>query len=130
MEEREHFFGERRKTPDLDELLSVPLHVKEVYISGYDVNRVIHFLSAMKPGHLKSISLGFDGMWSVRRENFEAIFETDQFKMVKEVTIDSNVEFHMEDLVNFSHLRSFECRLKDNMEPDEVLRIPDVSSAL
>ncbi|CAO4382198.1 unnamed protein product [Caenorhabditis nigoni] len=128
MEERDHVHGNRRQMPDLDDLLPAQFHVKEVHIDGYDVNRILHFLSAMTPGHLESISLGFDGMWNLGRGNVEVIFETDQFKQAKEVSIDWNVEFHLEDLENFSHLRSFKCRLMNNMEPEEILRIPDIVS--
>ncbi|CAO4382200.1 unnamed protein product [Caenorhabditis nigoni] len=127
MEERPNFFGERRKTPDLDDLLSVPIQVKDVQFDGYDVNRVIHFLSAMKPGHLESIDLGFDGKW-IDRENFKVIFGTDQFQQAKTVDIGWDVEFHLEDLVHFSHLKSFACRLQDDIGPEEILRVPDIVS--
>ncbi|PIC14838.1 hypothetical protein B9Z55_027010 [Caenorhabditis nigoni] len=127
MEERHGFFERRRETPDLDGLLSVPIQVKDVQFDGYDVNRVMHFLSAMKPGHLESIDLGFDGKW-IDRENFKVIFETDQFQQAKTVDIGWDVEFHLEDLVNFSHLKSFACRLQDDIGPEEILRVPDIVS--
>ncbi|CAO4382139.1 unnamed protein product [Caenorhabditis nigoni] len=127
--EREHPFIQLEETPDLDGLLpDVPFHVKEVFFSGYGMNTVIRFLSAMKPGHLETIRLS-DNRLNFARENFDAIFETDQFKQANEVSIHSSVQFSVEDLVNFSHLKSFTCRLQAIEEPEKILRILHIVSS-
>ncbi|PIC14769.1 hypothetical protein B9Z55_026959 [Caenorhabditis nigoni] len=129
MEERDAFFTESRIKRDLDGLLpDVPLHVKQVHFFGYDMDNVIRFLSAMKPGYLETISLEGNQPLKFTRENFEAIFKTDQFKQAKEVSIHRNVIFSVEDLVNFSHLKRFSCALETIMEPKKILRILDIVS--
>ncbi|CAO4381007.1 unnamed protein product [Caenorhabditis nigoni] len=127
-DEKDILFGQRRKMTDLDDLLSIPFHVKEVEIDGYDVKRVLHFLSYMTPGHLESIYIGFNRCLNIERENFEAIFETDQFKQAKEVNIDIDVKFSVEDLVNFSHLKRFNCSLESDIEPEDILQILEIVS--
>ncbi|PIC14766.1 hypothetical protein B9Z55_026957 [Caenorhabditis nigoni] len=118
-------FGERRESTDLDGLLpDVPFDVKNVQFFGYDINRIIHFLSAMKPGHLETIIL----LGHNSRENFKAIFETDQFKQAKKVYIHSDVLSSVDDLKNFSHLKSFNCGMFAILEPVDVLRILDIVS--
>ncbi|CAO4382259.1 unnamed protein product [Caenorhabditis nigoni] len=106
---------------DCDDLFSIPINAKSVYIYS---EQIVKFLSAMNPGYLESISLN-----SLERFNYQTIFDTDQFKQAKSVEFDTlSTTFKLEELVNFSHLRSFKCRVWTNNEIEDVVRIRDILS--
>ncbi|CAO4382228.1 unnamed protein product [Caenorhabditis nigoni] len=107
---------------DPNDLLAVPFNAKSVYIYGHNMNQMVQFLSAMNPGYLESISL--DG----EAENFEMIFENDQFKKAKSVEIEASWECLMEDLVHFSHLKKFKCHFLGDNTFEDVPRIRDTIS--
>ncbi|CAO4381008.1 unnamed protein product [Caenorhabditis nigoni] len=123
--DREYPFRQVGVTSDL---LSTPFSVRGVYIRGYDVSRAIHFLSFITPGHLETIHLEFNQRLNIGREHFTPIFETNQIKQAEEVLIDIDVKFSVEDLVNFSHLKRFQCGLERTIEPEDILRILDIVS--
>ncbi|CAO4382234.1 unnamed protein product [Caenorhabditis nigoni] len=107
-------------TPNHVDLLPVPFNAKSAYIYGHNTHQVVQSLAAMNPGHLESISLKM--MYPRERETYGMIFETDQFKQAK------NAEFNVEDLVHFSHLKSFKCALTSEDTFEDVPRIRDIIS--
>ncbi|CAO4382207.1 unnamed protein product [Caenorhabditis nigoni] len=111
-----------KKFIDPNDLLAVPFNAKSVYIYGHNMNQMVQYLSAMNPGYLESISL--DG----EAENFEMIFENDQFKQAKSVEIEASWECLMEDLVHFSHLKKFKCHFLGDHTFEDVPRIRDIIS--
>ncbi|PIC29921.1 hypothetical protein B9Z55_021338 [Caenorhabditis nigoni] len=106
-----------------DDLLPVPLNAKSVFIESQTTNQVVQFLSGMRPGSLESISLKIP-----ERENYERIFETDQFKQAKNVEFDMDMEFNMADLVHFSHLKTFKFNLIGRNTFEDVPKIRDIIS--
>ncbi|CAO4382244.1 unnamed protein product [Caenorhabditis nigoni] len=112
-----HLFNE---TPDL---LPVPLNPKSTNIYSHNTNQVVQFLSAMNPGHLEAISL--NGLYSIKRENYGMIFETDQIKQAKSVNFPMGMEFNVEDFVRVSQLKNFKCYLTSENALEDVPRIRD-----
>ncbi|CAO4382211.1 unnamed protein product [Caenorhabditis nigoni] len=86
-------------TPNLNDLLPVPLHAKSASISGRNTIEVVQLLSAMTPGYLESICI--DDMYSDQVEDYSMVLETDQFKQAKNVEFDITTEFNVEDLLYF-----------------------------
>ncbi|CAO4382590.1 unnamed protein product [Caenorhabditis nigoni] len=111
-------------TPNLNDLLPVPLNAKSVSICGRNTIEVVQFLSAMTPGYLESICL--DGL--LQGEHYGRIFETDQFKQAKHVELEM-MEFNVADLVHFSHLKSFKCHLRSENTFEDVPKIRDILSS-
>ncbi|PIC14889.1 hypothetical protein B9Z55_027044 [Caenorhabditis nigoni] len=107
-----------------DGLLPVPFNAKSACIYGYNTNQVVHSLSAMNPGHLESISL--DGVFTEEPETYGMIFETDRFKQAKSVNFAMSMEFNVEDLASFSHLKNFKCLLTGENTFEDASRIRDV----
>ncbi|PIC14862.1 hypothetical protein B9Z55_027026 [Caenorhabditis nigoni] len=114
------------ETTSRDDILPMPFNAKSVFIYGQTTNQVVELLSAMTPRYLESISL--DGMYSIEREDYSMIFETDQFKKAKSIKFPLNMEFNVEDLVNFSNLKSFKCQLRSENTFEDVPRIRDILS--
>ncbi|PIC29920.1 hypothetical protein B9Z55_021337 [Caenorhabditis nigoni] len=106
-----------------DDLLQVPLKAKSAFIEGQTTNQVVQYLSAMSPSSLESIRLKIP-----ERENYGMLFETDQFKQAKNVEFDMDMEFHVADLVHFSHLKTFKFHLTGENTFEDVPRIRDIIS--
>ncbi|CAO4382197.1 unnamed protein product [Caenorhabditis nigoni] len=98
--------------------------VKHLNVHASDEYDVVPFLSSIKPGHLESITMDFEEPWG--REFYEEIFETDQFKQAKNVYMPWNVKYQVEDLVHFSHLKSFHCHMKTFYKAKKFLKIRDM----
>ncbi|PIC14886.1 hypothetical protein B9Z55_027043 [Caenorhabditis nigoni] len=110
-----------------DDLLPASFNAQSVYIYSKNTNEVVQFLSKLTPGYLESISLKL--MCEMGRENYGIIFETDQFKQAKSFEYKSFwVSFTVNDLLNFSHLKSFKCRLRSENAFQDVPRIRDMIS--
>ncbi|PIC14675.1 hypothetical protein B9Z55_026903 [Caenorhabditis nigoni] len=107
----------------LNYLLPVPFHVKSVELYAFNMNQVFPFLSALIPGELESINL--KAIQWLERDQISRIFETEQFKQSKHVQLKGRL--NEEDLVRFSHLKSFKCEL-NSFEHVDVLRIRDIIS--
>ncbi|CAO4382095.1 unnamed protein product [Caenorhabditis nigoni] len=114
--------------PNCDDLLPARFNAKSVFIWSQHVNKMNEFLSALNPGHLESIRL--DGLLSGDRANHRIIFETDQFKQAKRVEFKYYQGFNVEWLVNFSHLKSFKCRLMIGNTLEDVPRVRDFSKII
>ncbi|CAO4382265.1 unnamed protein product [Caenorhabditis nigoni] len=108
------------------DLLPVPFKAKSAYICGFNVDQVVQSLAALNPGHLESmnIEMKFAREWA----HYGRIFETDQFKQAKSVDFAMTMEFFVENLANFSHLKSFKCRLRSGNTFEDVPRIRDIIS--
>ncbi|PIC16532.1 hypothetical protein B9Z55_023108 [Caenorhabditis nigoni] len=108
---------------ELDELLPVSIHASRAYFVAYDFDKTVQILSTIKAGHLESFSIEFEE--PMGKEHFTRVFETDQFKQAQIVEIHCIVEFNLEDLVNFEHLKQFICGVRSLVEPEEILQIRD-----
>ncbi|CAO4382249.1 unnamed protein product [Caenorhabditis nigoni] len=128
------------RTPNLNDLLSVPLNAKSVSICSANTISVLQILSAMTPGYLESICL--DGLCSEELEDYRVvwedimlpyfsdyslIFETDQFKQAQHVDF-MMMKFNVADLAHFSHLKSFKFRLRSENIIEDVPRMRDIIS--
>ncbi|CAO4382262.1 unnamed protein product [Caenorhabditis nigoni] len=113
------------KTLNRDDFLPATFNAKSVHIYGQTTNQAAQFLSAMTPGHLESISLNVS---MFGRENKRIIFDTDQFKMAKSVEFKFLWTINVKDLVLFSHLNRFKCRLISDNAVEDVPRIRDMIS--
>ncbi|CAO4382126.1 unnamed protein product [Caenorhabditis nigoni] len=111
-------------TLECDDLLPVPLNVKSIHIHGQTTNQIVQFLSALNAGYLESISL--NGLDSEEKENHRILFKTEQFKQAK--SVEFKWGFNVEDLPNFSHLKSFKCRVSTNSALEGIKRIRDIIS--
>ncbi|CAO4382253.1 unnamed protein product [Caenorhabditis nigoni] len=109
--------------PDCDDLFPVPLNAKSVYIDGDEEHKVVHFLSAMTPGYLKSISL--DILFEDEEESYGMIFKNEQFKQAKSVSFSPRMEFNMAELEHFSHLKRFKCLMWTENPLEDIKRIRD-----
>ncbi|CAO4382224.1 unnamed protein product [Caenorhabditis nigoni] len=117
----------RQGTSEIDDLLiKARLHVRHASFTEFDSNKLVQLLSSMKPGHLETITVQFFPPKGI--EYFERIFETEQFKQAKRMNILLNMGFHVEDLLNFSHLKRFDCNMSSDIEPAAILRIRDIVS--
>ncbi|PIC16529.1 hypothetical protein B9Z55_023105 [Caenorhabditis nigoni] len=87
---------------------------------------MVQNLSTIKAGHLASFTIEFEE--PMGREHFTRVFETDQFKQAQSVEIHCILEFNLEDLVNFEHLKQFICGVRSLVEPEEILQIRDTVS--
>ncbi|PIC14871.1 hypothetical protein B9Z55_027033 [Caenorhabditis nigoni] len=112
--------------PDCDDLFPVPLNAKSVYIDGDEEHKVVHFLSAMTPGYLKSISL--DILFEDEEESYGMIFKNEQFKQAKSVSFSPRMEFNMAELEHFSHLKRFKCLMWTENPLEDIKRIRDTVS--
>ncbi|PIC16533.1 hypothetical protein B9Z55_023109 [Caenorhabditis nigoni] len=111
------------QSPELDDLLPVPFFAKSVYIVAYSFDKMVQLLSSMQAGYLELFELEFSE--PIGKEHFTRVFETDQFKQAQRVRIHAVVKFDLEDLVNFKHLKKFQCGLSI-VEPEDILRIRDI----
>ncbi|PIC14752.1 hypothetical protein B9Z55_026949 [Caenorhabditis nigoni] len=88
---------------------------------------ILQLLLSMKPRHLESLIIG--GCWDpIDIADCKLIFETEQFKNAKYVAFLWQVKFNVEDLLNFRHLRQFQCWMKNDIGPEEILRVRDIVS--
>ncbi|PIC14883.1 hypothetical protein B9Z55_027042 [Caenorhabditis nigoni] len=114
-------------TPDRDDLLPAQFNAKSVHIYSKHSNEAVHFLSAMNPGYLESISL--EVMFLEEVENYGIIFGTDQFKQAKSIEIKEIWRtFNVADLSSFSHLKTFKCQLMSDDILENLPRIRDMIS--
>ncbi|CAO4382131.1 unnamed protein product [Caenorhabditis nigoni] len=113
-------------TPELDDLLPVPFYAKEALILTYNFEKMVELLLALKAGHLETLRLEFKE--PTGRENWNRVFETDQFKQAQLVQINCGLELNLEDLMSFSHLKRFSCGLKNIIGLEEILIIRDIVS--
>ncbi|CAO4381931.1 unnamed protein product [Caenorhabditis nigoni] len=98
----------------LDDLLSVPFHAKSVKLNVSDNDQTFQFLSAMNPGELESIIL--KAPRSRERDQILRFFETEQFIQAKHVQLEAGL--NVNDLLKFSHLKSFKCKLTTQQQAD------------
>ncbi|PIC14748.1 hypothetical protein B9Z55_026948 [Caenorhabditis nigoni] len=115
------------ETRGLENLLPASCHVKDALIYGCYMDLIIQFLLAMKPRHLESFTI-WGCLDLIEKEDCKVIFESDQFKYAKRVTFFCYVKFNVEDLVNFSHLKFFECQMNNDIGRYEILRLRDIVS--
>ncbi|CAO4383866.1 unnamed protein product [Caenorhabditis nigoni] len=125
---RTHFlrFAVKIRTPEFDELLPVSFYAERAYFVAYDFDKMVQDLSIIKAGHLASFTIEFEE--PMGRERFTKVFETDQFKQAQSVEIHCILEFNLEDLVNFRHLKQFICGVRSLVDPEEILQIRDTVS--
>ncbi|CAO4382210.1 unnamed protein product [Caenorhabditis nigoni] len=109
------------ETLNLNDLLPVPLNAKSVSICGRSTNQIVQSLSVMNPGHLEKINIEMEN--SREWHDYRRIFETDQFKHAKSVDFERAMFLTVEDLVHFSHLKSFKCHLRSENTFEDVPRI-------
>ncbi|PIC14765.1 hypothetical protein B9Z55_026956 [Caenorhabditis nigoni] len=115
------------QTPELDDLLPVPFYTKSAYIHVSNFDKMVQLLSTLKAGNLEGFKISFDA--PIGKEQLIArVFETDQFKQAQVVQIHCIVEFNVEDLMNFSHLKQFSCGL-NTINAREILRIREIVSS-
>ncbi|CAO4382082.1 unnamed protein product [Caenorhabditis nigoni] len=107
------YFNE--ETVYLNNLLPVPFHAKNVFINLYNMDQNFPFLSALNPGELEFIH--FDPSQMPERGQVLRFFETEQFKQAKHVQL-KKFRMNQEDLVRFSHLKSFKFELNTCEEVD------------
>ncbi|CAP25431.2 Protein CBG04791 [Caenorhabditis briggsae] len=120
------WWGVTDQTSELDDLLPVPFFAKSAFIVVYNFDKMVRLLTSLKPGHLEEFKLHFKE--PIGKEHFTRVFETEQFKQAESVEIHRIVVFDLEDLVSFSHLKSFTCGLTSITEPEEILQIRDTIS--
>ncbi|PIC14754.1 hypothetical protein B9Z55_026950 [Caenorhabditis nigoni] len=134
--------------PELDNLLPASCHVKIALINGYSIGiilllqsinpkqialingysiGIILLLQSINPKHLVSLVIG-GCRERIGREDYEVIFETEQFKTAKHAAFLWHVKFNVEDLVIFRHLIHFQCWLDSDIGPEEILRMRDIFS--
>ncbi|CAO4382214.1 unnamed protein product [Caenorhabditis nigoni] len=111
---------------NLNDFLPIPFNAKSIFINGQTTNQVVQSLSAMNPGHLESINIEMES--SKEWDDYRRIFETDQFKQAKSVNFERAMFFTAEDLVKFSHLKSFKCYLRCDYSFQDVPRVRDILS--
>ncbi|CAP36046.1 Protein CBG18634 [Caenorhabditis briggsae] len=114
-----------RETSELDNFLPVPFHAKSVKLYALHMNQTFPFLAALNPGELESINL--EPCCRGDREQMLRFFETEQFKQAKHVQFEEYL--NEEDLLKFSHLKSFKCKLIF-LEPVDFQRIREIISTL
>ncbi|PIC14691.1 hypothetical protein B9Z55_026915 [Caenorhabditis nigoni] len=106
----------------LDGFLSTQFHAKSVKISTTIKTLSLRLLSAMTPGQVESIYM--ESLHTIDGEIVLRYYETEQFKQAKHVELKG---FYKEDdLLKFSHLKSFKCELCF-LEPTDYQRIRDAS---
>ncbi|CAO4381009.1 unnamed protein product [Caenorhabditis nigoni] len=115
-------------TPELDDLLPVAFYAKGVSITASDFDKTVQILLKMKPGHLEWFDVNFEGQPIERELLIEKVFETEQFKQAKMVSI-NGVELNLEDLTDFSHMKNIYCWVKSIGEPEEILQFRDTLSS-
>ncbi|PIC14693.1 hypothetical protein B9Z55_026916 [Caenorhabditis nigoni] len=108
----------------LDDLLPVPFHAKSVTLFALNMDDIFPFLSAMNPGELESIHLKSIPMDD--RDHIPRFFETEQFKQAKHVQL--VMWANEDDLLKFSHLKTFKCSL-DSGEVVDFLRVREIISS-
>ncbi|PIC14860.1 hypothetical protein B9Z55_027025 [Caenorhabditis nigoni] len=113
------------ETLNLNDFLPIPFNTKSIFVNGRTTNQVVQSLSAMNPGHLESIRL--DGGFFRETEYWRMVFETDQIKQAKSVELPP-MGMKAEDLLIFSHLKSFKCHLRSENTFEDVPRIRDILS--
>ncbi|CAO4382246.1 unnamed protein product [Caenorhabditis nigoni] len=113
------------ETLNLNDFLPIPFNAKSIFINCRTTNQVVQFLSAMNPGHLELIRL--DGGFFRETEYWRMVFETDQIKQAKSVELPP-MGMKAEDLLIFSHLKSFKCHLRSENTFEDVPRIRDILS--
>ncbi|CAO4382067.1 unnamed protein product [Caenorhabditis nigoni] len=111
------------QSPALDDLLPAPFHAKSVKLDAFNMDQVFPFLSALNPGELESINL--EAIEALSRDQISRIFETEQFKQAKHIQLKG--ELNENDLLKFSHSKSFKCDLT-YLEPVDFRRIRDMIS--
>ncbi|CAO4381930.1 unnamed protein product [Caenorhabditis nigoni] len=118
------FLSISKETVYLNDLLPVPFHAKSVSINSFNINNSLELLSAMNPGELESIHLSSTDTFT--RQQITKFLETEQFKHAKNVQ--SNMCLIGDDLLKFSHLKSFKCGLfsQERRVPAYFQRIRDV----
>ncbi|PIC14718.1 hypothetical protein B9Z55_026930 [Caenorhabditis nigoni] len=107
----------------LNDFLPIPFHAKSVSISAFDINKSIELLSIMNPGELESIEFNIGG--TITREIVLEFCDTEQFKQATNVK--STIFLNENELMKFSHLKTFKCSLT-SQEPVDVQRIRDIIS--
>ncbi|CAO4382062.1 unnamed protein product [Caenorhabditis nigoni] len=110
-------------SPTISDLLPVLFHAKSAELYAFDMDHIFPFLSAMNPGELESIHLKSIPMDD--SDQMLRFFETEQFKQAKHV--DLKWYYKVDDLLRFSHLKSFKCEF-DSFEPTDFPRIRDLVS--
>ncbi|PIC14701.1 hypothetical protein B9Z55_026923 [Caenorhabditis nigoni] len=106
-----------------DDLLPVPFHAKSVKLHVFDMDQAFLFLSTMNPGELESINL--EASSKLKRGQILIFFETEQFKQAKHVELEGYLNEN--DLLKFSHLKSFKCDLVA-LEPVDFQRVREIVS--
>ncbi|CAO4382071.1 unnamed protein product [Caenorhabditis nigoni] len=117
-----HHFSLRlfRESQIPEDLLPHPFHVKSVKLYAFNINQTFPFLSALNPGELESINL--EPCHTPERDEILRFFETEQFKQAKHVELKGYMEEN--DLLKFSHLKSFKCELT-YLAPVDFQRVRD-----
>ncbi|ULT92216.1 hypothetical protein L3Y34_009751 [Caenorhabditis briggsae] len=111
----------KKESAYFDDLLPVPFHAKRVSINSFSINKSLELLTAMNPGELESIN--FSSLDTFTREEITKFLDTEQFQQAKNVQ--SNMCLNEDDLLKFSHLKSFECGLPSRVD---FQRIRDIIS--
>ncbi|PIC14891.1 hypothetical protein B9Z55_027046 [Caenorhabditis nigoni] len=112
-------------TPNDVDLLPAPFNAKSAFILCHNMNQVVKTLSALNPGNLEKINIKM--VFSrAPLAHHGRILETVQFKQAKRVDFPMSMEFNVENLANFSHLKSFECHMMSENGIQDVLRIRDI----
>ncbi|CAO4383868.1 unnamed protein product [Caenorhabditis nigoni] len=108
-------------------IMDMPVHLMQKITEDLSpFEKTVQILSTIKAGHLDSLSLEFEE--PMGREHFTRVFEIDQFKQAQIVEIHCIVEFNLEDLVHFEHLKQLFCGVRSLVEPEEILQIRDTVS--
>ncbi|PIC14689.1 hypothetical protein B9Z55_026913 [Caenorhabditis nigoni] len=94
-------------TQVLNDILPLPFHAKSVKLYASDMNQIFPFFSALDPGELESTNSRVS--YSGDRDQLLRFFATEQFKQARTVQLKGYLDEN--DLVKFSHLKSFKCEL-------------------
>ncbi|PIC14668.1 hypothetical protein B9Z55_026898 [Caenorhabditis nigoni] len=108
-------------SPTITEVLPGSFHAKSAELYAFDMDHIFPILSAMSPGVLESIHLKSIPMDD--SDQMLRFFETEQFKQAKHV--DLKWYYKVDDLMRFSHLKSFKCEV-DFFEAVDFQRIRDI----
>ncbi|PIC14875.1 hypothetical protein B9Z55_027036 [Caenorhabditis nigoni] len=109
------------------EYLAPLMRIPNIQVSHFSLKLLYDMLDCVD---LLSIPVNAKNIpYSQERYNYQTIFDTDQFKQAKSVTFKTFLaSFNVEELMNFSHLKSFKCRVKADNAVEDVKRIRDIIS--